>query len=398
MTACAHSSAQLASFCAHASAGVSVVEGNRGLYDGLDVQGTHSTASLARLLRAPVVLVVSAAKVTRTVAAVVLGCRELEQGVDLAGVILNHVAGARHEALTRQAVEQLTGVPVLGALPRLRDQLLPGRHLGLVPPQEHAAAAEAAATLGPLLDRHVDLGRLLQIARGAPPLPASPAAGPAPAGAGGRARVGVFQDAAFTFYYPENLEALARAGAQLVPVSGLADAGLPEGLGALVIGGGFPETHAARLSANAGMRAALRRAAEAGMPIYAECGGLIYLSRSLRLRGEIYPMAGVLDLELALDERPAGHGYVALEVTGDNPFFPLGLQLRGHEFHYSRVVGGGPLRTAFSLSRGAGCGEGRDGIVFKNVLAGYTHLHALGAPQWAPAVVAAAERFGGRRV
>jgi len=395
----------LATLCEHASDEVNVIEGNRGLLDGFDLQGTHSTASLARLLRAPVVLVVSAAKVTRTVAAVVLGCLKLEPELQLAGVILNRVSGPRHERVVRQAVEELTGVPVVGVLPRIVEQFLPGRHLGLVPPQEHQQAAEAAGRLGDLVGKNVDLGRLLHVAQEAPALPLSDLSPPAalpPADLSPSdqpaVRIGVFWDSAFTFYYPENLEALEQAGAELVRISGLQDPLLPPDLDALYLGGGFPETHAAKLSQNESLRGQLHEAAEAGLPIYAECGGLIYLSQSLRIGEERFPMAGVLPLDLELCPKPAGHGYVELVVDQDNPFFDEGQILTGHEFHYTRIEGPTPspgivgsspaeVYTAFEVRRGTGCGAGRDGIVYKNVLAAYTHLHAVGVPEWARSLV-----------
>lgn len=393
----------LASFARHAAGTLAVVEGNRGLFDGMDLAGSQSTANLARLLGAPVVLVVSAAKVTRTVAAVVLGCKALEPELPLAGVVLNRVAGPRHEAMVRRAVEELAGVPVLGALPRLKQNPLPDRHLGLVTPEEHGETAGVAQQLAELISERLDLPRLQRLAAGAAPLPCVEqepfVAGPdldEPATLRGpRVRVGYFCDSAFTFYYPDNLEALQQAGAELVPISGLSDAELPA-VDALYLGGGFPETHAAELSKNDRMRASVKAAAEAGMPIYAECGGMIYLCRELVCGEQRHAMAGVLPLELSLFARPQGHGYVELEADGENPFFPGGTVLRGHEFHYTRVTAGAEgVRCAFAVRRGTGTTAGRDGVVYKNVLAGYTHLHALGTPRWASALVERAARFRG---
>jgi cobyrinic acid a,c-diamide synthase len=388
----------LASFGRHASRTLSLIEGNRGLLDGLDLEGSCSTAALARLLRTPVVLVVNAAKVTRTVAASVLGCRQLEPEVAIRGVVLNQVGGARHAAIARAAVEELAGVPVLGVLPRVRHELLPERHLGLVPPEEHPRAAAIRSELGRLVAEHLDLGRLLAVAREAPglELPATP---DRPGAVGARVRIGVFRDSAFTFYYPENLEALEAAGAELVPISPLAARALPD-LDALYIGGGFPETHAERLAEGRALHAELRALVERGLPVYAECGGLIFLARSLRAGERSFPMAGVLGLDLELCARPQGHGYVELRADRACAFFRAGSELRGHEFHYTRIVGGAPpadVETAFEVRRGVGCGGGRDGIVHHNVLASYTHLHALGSPDWAAAVVRAAAGYSGSR-
>jgi len=384
----------LKSFNRHAThtgeaAGVAVVEGNRGLLDGMDLEGTHSTASLARLLGAPVILVVNAKKVTRTVAAVVAGCKVLEPEVNLAGVVLNRVAGPRHEALVRGAVEKLAGVEVVGAIPKLKgDHPLPDRHLGLVTPAEHEGVKGAEGILRETAEEFLDLDRILEIARAAPELDGY-GHGHAPGPTDHEVRIGYFSDSAFTFYYPDNLEALEAAGAETVPINSLEDPTLPEDLDGLYLGGGFPETHAARLAGNASLMRSVREAVEAGMPVFAECGGMIYLSRGLEHEGTRYPMAGVLPMELEMCKRPQGHGYMELLVEQENPIFPVGEVLRAHEFHYTRVVPGtgDELEFAYRVRRGKGTLNGLDGVVYKNVVAGYAHLHALGTPQWAPALV-----------
>jgi len=367
---------------------LNVIEGNRGLLDGMDAAGTHSTAALAESLAAPVVLVLGVRKVTATCAAWVEGCRRLAPGVNLCGVILNRVAGARHGRVAAQAVEAL-GVPVLGSVPRLEGgDPLPDRHLGLVTPEEHGALEEMAGRLADVAESHLDMDRLIEAARGAPHLE-GPGPRPGPV-EGERVRVGVFRDSAFTFYYPDNLDALGREGADLVDVSAVRDARLPD-VDALVIGGGFPETHAAVLSANESLRSEVRRAADAGLPIYAECGGLMYLARSLVWKGESHPMAGVLPFDVVMHDRPRGHGYARVRVERKNPFFDVGTEIRGHEFHYSMPSQEpGTFDTAYAVERGTGCGDGRDAVVCKNVLAAYIHLHARGCPEWAPGIVRAA--------
>jgi cobyrinic acid a,c-diamide synthase len=381
------------SFARHASAGgLNVVEGNRGLYDGSDARGTHSTAELAKRLQAPVILVVDATKATRTVAACVLGCQKLDPAVAIAGVVLNRAAGARHQRVIREAIEQDCGVPVLGAIPKLAgENLFPERHLGLVPPADRPCETELEGKLLDLVAPHLDIAGLLEIARRVPPLSAAPEPSPA---APSSVTVGYCRDSAFTFYYPENLEALEAAGARLLPIDSLYAAELPEQIDALYIGGGFPEMHAAGLSRNRAFLHSLHEAAAAGLPIYAECGGLMLLSRAIRTGGNSYPMAGVLPCEVELFPKPQGHGYVELRVDRENPFFPAGLAIKGHEFHYSRIVAGDSMPPAVcSVDRGAGCGGGRDAIVTGNVWAAYTHVHALGTPEWAPGLVAAARRF-----
>lgn len=385
-----------ASFRRHAAvSGLSVVEGNRGLYDGADAAGTHSTAELAKLLGAPVVLVANATKVTRTLAAVVLGCQRMDPEVKIGGVVLNQVSGRRHESVIRRAVEETCGIPVLGVLPRAGGEaVLPGRHLGLVTPEEHPRIAEVRANLLALVRPGLNWEAVWSVASGAPPLEARAGAHSAgPAGHG--LRIGVVRDSAFTFYYPENLEALEAAGAALVQVSALQDGGLPEEIHALYIGGGFPETHGAALGQNRPFLGDLRRAADRGLPIYAECGGLMLLSRAIRWEGRSYEMAGVLPFEVEVCRRPQGHGYADLEVDAPNPFFPVGTRLRGHEFHYSRLLPGegGLPATACRVLRGTGAAEGRDGLVTRNVWASYTHLHHLGTPAWSEGLLGAAMRY-----
>jgi len=383
----------LAAFGTHAArGGLSVIEGNRGLYDGLDARGSHSTAELAKALKAPVVLVVSTAKVTRTVAALVLGCRTLDGEVPFAGVVLNQVATARQERLVRQAVEAEAGLPVLGAIPRLPSSaVLPGRHLGLVTPAEHPSIGEVERTLRNEVWPHLDLDALRRAAAQAPPLPAPAVQVFAPSGGAGL-RIGVVRDSAFTFYYPENLEALEGAGASLAFLSPLGGERFPEDLDALYIGGGFPETHAARLEGAASWFRGLRAAAEEGLPVYAECGGLMVLCRALRWDGRRYEMAGVLPAEVEVFPSPQGHGYAEIEVDRENAFYRPGLRLRGHEFHYSRVVEGSP-ETAAAVLRGSGALGRRDGLVYKGVWASYLHLHAAASPEWTNSLLSAARKF-----
>jgi cobyrinic acid a,c-diamide synthase len=373
------------------SSGLNLVEGNRGLFDGLDVQGTHSTAELAKALKSPVVLVIDATKATRTVAALALGCQTLDPELQIAGVILNQVAGARHERVTRAAIESACHLPVFGAVPRAPEgALLSMRHLGLVTPQEFQGHGDLAKDLMERVGRYLDFDRLLATASGAQPIPAQ-ASGPHQPHADSQVTIGYLCDSAFSFYYPENLEALQAGGAGLVAVSALTAAALPEGLDALYIGGGFPETHAEALSENTGFLQSIRKAALAGLPIYAECGGLMLLARALTWQQHRYPMAGVLPFEVEMCATPQGHGYTDLRVDTANPFFPVGTCLRGHEFHYSKVVPDGEAPpTAAAVIRGAGSLAGRDGFVARNVWAAYTHLHALATPEWARAMVSAA--------
>ena len=382
------------SFALHAvPSGCNLIEGNRGLYDGVDAVGSHSTGALAKSLRAPVVIDVNATKMTRTAAALVLGCQKLDPEVPIAGVILNQTAGARHLGVLRDAIESACEIPVLGAIPKLNSALLPSRHLGLVPPAEHSAASSLAQGLLDATRPYIHWDRLFEISDSAPALDAPPLE-LAHRCYGTRLRVGYVTDSAFTFYYPENLEALEREGADLIPLSALSSPALPDSLDGVYIGGGFPETHAATLAANSGFLNSIRHAARNGLPIYAECGGLMLLARGLHWRSERFEMAAVLPFDVEVCPSPQGHGYTELCVDTSNPFFPRAFKTPGHEFHYSRILAGETdlPSTVCALSRGEGCFHRRDGIVVDNVWASYTHLHALATPEWARAFLAVVRR------
>ena len=381
-----------------ATAAGALIEGNRGLYDGLDAAGTFSTAELAKLIQAPVVLVVDCTMTTRTAAAIVLGCQKFDPDVNIQGVILNQIARPRHEGVLRDSIEKYCGIPVLGALPRLKCAVFPERHMGLVPPQEHAGACQAVVTAQNLAAKYLDHERLWEIAQGAPPLPATtyqPAyvlqSQPDPV------VIGIIRDAAFQFYYPENLEALVESGARLIEINALQDETLPP-LDALYIGGGFPETNAEALARNQKFRQSLKDAIETGLPVYAECGGLMYLGEHIIVREQSFPMVGALPFTVLLEKKPQGHGYTVLEVDRPNPYFPLGTKLLGHEFHYSRIIESDleRLNLVFRLERGHGVAGHRDGISYKNVLATYTHTHALATPAWAQALVHQARKYRAR--
>jgi len=391
----------LESFGAHFSGDVAVIEGNRGLHDGLDADGTYSTAALAVLLDAPVVLVVDCTKMTRTTAAVVTGCMALDKNVAVRGVVLNQVAGSRHEAVVRESVERYCRVPVVGAIPRFGDGRFPERHMGLTPHQEHPDTSSALAFAEELGRTYLDVDTILRIAREARPVSEGTRSRPCEACegvlSGRKPRIGIIRDAAFQFYYPENLEELRRCGAETVEVSALDGRGLPS-IDGLYIGGGFPETNALSLARNERFRNEVRSVAEAGMPIYAECGGLMFLGRFIQVGAERFPMAGVFPLGFEMKTRPQAHGYTTVKVDRLNPFYPVGTVLNGHEFHYSAIIEGpeGDCHssdTVFAMVRGTGLAAERDGLVHKNVLATYTHVHALGVPDWAQGIIGRAVEY-----
>jgi cobyrinic acid a,c-diamide synthase len=365
-------------------AAITIIEGNRGLYDGVDPEGSCSTAELAKVLRAPVIIVLDGTKTTRTAAAMVLGLRQLDHKVDIQGVVLNKVAGARHESILRRSIEEFAGVRVLGAMPRLHGLKFPERHLGLVPPEELDLQHELIREITSMIRGNVQTEKIWEIAAKAVDLPTvSLYRGKTFQEQGQRFRVGVIRDEAFHFYYPENLEALEERGAKVVPISALETSHLPD-VDALYIGGGFPEMWAEGLAQNASIRREIRDAAKEGLPVYAECGGLMYLGDALRFRGRQYPMVGAIPLVSEFSERPQGHGYTTLEAAYNNPFFRRGTILKGHEFHYSKIVSMDETKIsfAFRVLRGRGIDGEREGIVRKNVLASYTHIHALGCGAW----------------
>ena len=371
-----------------ANADVAIVEGNKGLYDGLDLAGSNSNAALARLLDLPVVLVLDARGMTRGIAPLILGYQAFDRQLRIAGVILNRLGGTRHEAKLRAVIEHYTDVPVLGAVLDNPDLAIVERHLGLMPANEAAAAEARIATIARTVSEQVDIDRLLQATATDKPLQprsiaaSSPAKQPA-------LHLGIARDPAFGFYYADDLDALQQAGAELVFFSPIADARLPQ-VDALFLGGGFPECFMRELEANRGMRDSVRNAIEAGLPAYAECGGLMYLARSLSWHGERREMAGVIAADVLMHEKPVGRGYVRLAPTADHPWVPQATQgshpdeIPAHEFHYSSLENLDPAtRFAYAVKRGHGADGRHDGIVHKNLLASYTHLRSAGSCNWA---------------
>jgi cobyrinic acid a,c-diamide synthase len=415
----------IAPLFAHGAAGadIAVIEGVMGLFDGRGTTAEGSTAHVAQLLGAPVVLVVDASAQGRSVAALVSGFASFDPGVRLAGVILNRVGSARHEEILRDALAGI-GMPVLGALRRDDGVAVPSRHLGLVPAAEREGAARrAVGRLAALITEAVDLDAVLSLARQAPSLPAAPwdparaladsvimtsvllqqhqshdhdrgaevargvggargargVRGAGDARGGGRPVVAVAGGAAFTFCYTETMELLTAAGADVVTVDPLRDAALPAGTGALVLGGGFPEMHASDLSANEPLRADVARLARSGAPVVAECAGLLYLAREL----DGLPMCGVLDATARMTPRLT-LGYRDAVAAGSSVLTPAGTAVRGHEFHRTTVVPGNPAAPAWTF------GGREEGFVQGGVHASYLHLHWAGYPGLARRLVAAA--------
>ncbi|MGD8594209.1 MAG: cobyrinate a,c-diamide synthase, partial [Gammaproteobacteria bacterium] len=296
---------------------ISLIEGNKGLYDGLDLDGSNSNAALAQLLQAPVVLVIDAQGMTRGIAPLILGYQAFEPNLNIAGVILNKLGGSRHESKLRAVIEHYTSVPVIGAVHRNAKLKILERHLGLIPSNEVSAAENHIEVVGNLIAQQVDLDKLAVIADQAT-LPISPTAPPSIT-LSSNVRIGIAMDAAFGFYYPDDVEAFTRAGAELIPIDTLQDSSLPP-IDGLFIGGGFPETHMPQLSANKSLRSAISNAIEQGLPVYAECGGLMYLTRSITWDDKKYAMVGAIAADTVMHEKPQGRGYVQLEETEHHPW------------------------------------------------------------------------------
>jgi cobyrinic acid a,c-diamide synthase len=346
---------------AAAGADIAVIEGVMGMYDGLDGSDFGSTAHVARILGAPLVLVADVRGASRSANAMVKGYREFDPRVPFAGVIYNRVGSPRHRAMIEEGSESRA----FGWIPWQQDRAVESRHLGL----QMAHETDRMGTFGPVVEEHCDLEALIALAESAPPL-AAPLderddAGP------DSVRIGIAWDEAFCFYYQDNFDLLRRKGADLVFFSPMTDA-LPD-VDALYFGGGYPELHAERLE-KAGCRREIRQALDDGMPAYGECGGLVYLSKRVVAGGE-WSMVGILPAEAEKMDRFQALGYVDAACSGNNPLFSPGTTIRGHEFHYTRVACASDARFALQLSRGKGIGDGRDGLFEHNVLAGYTHAY-----------------------
>ncbi len=363
----------------HGAAGaqIAVVEGVMGLFDGASGRGElASTAHVAKLLRAPVLLVVDAAAMARSAAAIVHGYRSFDPAVDIAGVVFNRVGSEHHEQLLREAVAEL-GVPVLGALRRDQRIVAPERHLGLVPAGEHEHSARSALeALAGAIERYVDLPEVVRLAEGAPDLP-GPAWSSRPEGAiVDGARIAIAKGPAFSFHYQENLELLMAAGAELAGFDPMVDEMLPAGAGALVLAGGFPEVFGTELQANAPLRGAVRRFAATGRPILAECGGLLYLGAELDGR----EMCGVLPVRGRMTGR-LSLGYREAVAATSTPWIDVGQPVRGHEFHYS---GSEPIDTATPSPAWRLSARGttrNEGTVVGSVQASYLHVHWAAHPE-----------------
>ena len=368
---------------------ISLIEGNKGLYDGLDLDGSNSNAALATLTKTPVILVLNARGMTRGIAPLILGYQAFDKDVQIKGVILNRLGGSRHESKLRNVIEHYTDVEVVGAIHNDRRFDIDERHLGLVPGHEDPFCTQKIDLLAEAVNDQVNLDAVLDIAKQAAELPAAKTAIEIqPTAPVKDIKLGLVRCSAFGFYYPDDLQALEDAGAELIEIDPCHQSELPE-IDALFIGGGFPETHMNELEANAGLRSAIKSAIDNGMPTYAECGGLMYLARSIQWNKEVCQMVGSIDADIIMEKTPQGRGYVQLQETMNSPWPRLASQtadtiINAHEFHYSRFkTVDKNVQFAFHVKRGTGIDGKSDGYVYKNLLANYTHQRNTWNNPWA---------------
>lgn len=367
------------------SADISVIEGNKGLYDGLDLDGSNSNAALANLTDSPVVLVIDARGMTRGIAPLILGYQQFDTNINIAAVILNKVGGSRHESKLTRVIEHYTDVPVIGAVHRSEDLHLPERHLGLKPSNEFTEVSATIKRIGELVGSQVDLEKIEEITSQSKDL--GHVTGPVSATSTGTTlRLGIARDAAFNFYYQNDLDDFSSMGIELVEFDTLNDTSLPKNLNGLFIGGGFPETQMQALSANSGLRQEIASVIDAGMPVYAECGGLMYLTRMLIWKDQSDEMVGVIPADTVMHKVPQGRGYVRMEKTRDWPWGENNTQpavINAHEFHYSSLEN---LEMTdgfgYRVLRGTGIDGEYDGIVYKNLFACYTHQRNTRQNPW----------------
>lgn len=440
---------------ASSGADVGVIEAAMGLYDGMDAEGSTSSAEIAKITNTPVILVLDVTRMTRTAGALVLGCCAFDPDVRIAGVILNHVRGERQRKLITEVIERTCNIQVVGTVPGDARLNVPDRHLGLVTSGETGERERLLDGIADVVEEWVDLDAVRAIAASAGELPDAAGAellvamgakrantegsssavkagssevtvaaltdtadtgradvvqaalpsitdigltsgypGDAKSEPAIRATIAVIRDEVFPFYYPENLAALEHAGAKLVFVRSLKDNALPSDIDGLYVGGGFPEVFAAQLQANEGLRKSIREHAEQGLPVYAECGGLMFMGQHLVYQGESYDMAGVLDFDTVVQDKQMAHGYARAVVREGVGWLEPGSVLVGHEHHHSQVIHLNPnLQFAYAMKRGRGIMPGFDGVCTGNVVAGYLHVNALASPAWAPSFVDAAERY-----
>jgi cobyrinic acid a,c-diamide synthase len=366
-----------------ASADLSIIEGNKGLYDGLDLRGGDSNAAMADLLGSSVVLVINTVGITRGVAPLLLGYLNFDGAPDIRAVILNNTAGSRHESKLVAVVNEYTDLEVLGTVRRDSDLLIDERHLGLVPSNEKSESDKVINAISQRIRDQVDLQKLVALA--SPVAEITDESGQTLLQSFSESpRLGIFKDAAFGFYYPDDLEKFVQNGVELVEINALQDTVLPQ-IDALFIGGGFPETHMESLAENASLMRSVKAFIENDGIAYAECGGLMYLSRSLTWKEKKCKMCEVIPADVVMHDKPQGRGYIKLTETDQMiwPGEPSAEVIHAHEFHYSSLENlPDDARFAYQVIRGHGINGKYDGFIYKNLIANYTHMRNTGFNNW----------------
>jgi len=369
-------------FAAKSAGGdIAIIEGNKGLHDGMDIEGVDSNAHLAKELQAPVILVIDSRGMTRGIAPLILGMQQFDTDVKIGGVILNFVGGPRHEGKLRGVIERYTDIPVIGAVQRNPEISLKERHLGLTPSNEIDTAKSHIDLIAKTISSEIDMDKVLQIAKTAPALPSGTNTTPINKP---DITIAIARGAAFGFYYPDDLEALKNAGANLVFFDPESDKTLPPCDG-LIIGGGFPETRIKELGSNTEMLKSINSAIASGLPVYAECGGMMYLSESISWNDESAKMVGAVAGIATMTDRPQGRGYIVLAPTKNIPWpgsIATMKEIPAHEFHHSLMENlPKDWVNSYDTIRGH-CIDGRDGLVQNNLVAGYAHMRNTSRCPW----------------
>ena len=369
-------------------ADISIIEGNKGLHDGLAADGSNSNAALAKLINAPVILVLDTRGTIRGVAPLLLGYQQFDPEVNIAGVLLNFVGGERHAAKLRAVIERYTDIPILGMVQHSAELELVERYLGLMPSNEDNAADKKITRIAEIISQQVDLEKIITIANTAERIQTNNSANISnneehKLNKRYDLKIAYAKDEAFGFYYADDLDRFSQLGAQLLPFDTLHDSVLPQADG-LFIGGGFPEKRMQELAANTKMKQSIYDAIESGMPSYAECGGLMYLSKSIQYKNQQSDMVGIIQADCEMYANPIGRGYTLLQNNQHHPWsITKDCEIPGHEFHYSKLLNI-PTETiyAYQVNRGFGVNSENDGIVYKNLLACYAHQRNTQQNQW----------------
>ncbi len=377
---------------------ISLIEGNKGLYDGVDLKGADCNASLAKLLNAHVILVIDCKGITRGIIPLLLGYKAFDPKVNIAGLILNQVAGSRHEKKLRESISYYTDLNIFGAVAANKGLIIQERHLGLIPSHESKQRNNKINTIRHIIENSVDLKKIAQLGLATQTKQQSfifPDSNKQQQKDSSEKsiKIAIFKDPAFGFYYPADLDALETEGAELIVVNALKDKKLPENIDAIFIGGGFPETHLVALEKNLSLRQEIFQAIDSGLPAYAECGGMMYLCRNIQWKKQQYQMVGIIAADVKMYQHPQGRGLVRYSETKQMPWPQLeqtakknnikGKILKAHEFHYSRLKHiDKKLKFAYQIKRGVGITGTADGLIYKNLLASYIHLQDSEQHSW----------------